>query len=316
MKRSSQEWPARRVIYSRRTTYRGSYEIQPRRAARRSEHGSDTAHDRRRAGARHTRRARRGRAARDTLAGTKPAWATPKADKGSTADSAQVSARVYLAGRDAAGLAAYAKAVSDPASPAYGKYLSAQQADARFGATKAQVAAVKSWLTAAGLKVTGTTRHYVSVSGDVAAVEKAFGTQLHNYAKGSRTYRAPSKAASAPAGLDGAVLTVTGLDNAPHKAASKDQLPPPDAVFKNSGPFSTYYGSNTASTLPSAYGKEIPYAVQGYTGKQLRAAYGAAGTPASMSASPSPTRTPRRRSPSTRPPTRRRTATSSGRRAS
>ncbi|MER5433772.1 S53 family peptidase [Streptomyces sp. NPDC002588] len=213
--------------------------------------------------------------ARDTLAGTKPAWATAKADKGATADSAQVHARVYLAGRDATGLAAYAKAVADPNSPAYGKYLSAKQAQARFGATKAQVAAVKSWLASAGLKVTGTTQHYVSVTGDVAAAEKAFGTQLHNYAKGTKTYRAPSKSASAPTSLDGAVLTVTGLDNAPHKAASKDQLPPPDAVFKNSGPFSSYYGSNTASTLPSAYGKKIPYAVQGYTGKQLRAAYGA-----------------------------------------
>ncbi|WP_371671935.1 S53 family peptidase [Streptomyces sp. NBC_00289] len=212
---------------------------------------------------------------RDTLAGTKPAWATAKADKGATANGAQVSARVYLAGRNASGLAAYAKAVSDPTSAAYGKYLSAGQAQARFGATKAQVAAVKSWLSAAGLKVTGVTRHYVSVTGDVAAAEKAFGTQLHNYAKGSKTYRAPAKTASAPDALDGAVLTVTGLDNAPHKATHSDTLPPPDAVFKNSGPFSSYYGSKTATTLPDAYGKKIPYAVKGYTGKQLRAAYGA-----------------------------------------
>ncbi|MFF3940258.1 S53 family peptidase [Streptomyces phaeofaciens] len=213
--------------------------------------------------------------ARDTLAGTRPAWATAAADKGATADGARVDARVYLRGRNAGGLAAYAKAVSDPASPAYGAYLSAKQARARFGATAAQVAAVRAWLTAAGLKITGTSEHYVSVSGDVAAAERAFGTQLHNYAKGGRTYRAPARTASAPAGLDGAVLTVTGLDNAPHKASSKDQLPPPDAVFKNSGPFSSYYGSNVASTLPDAYGKKIPYAVQGYTGKQLRAAYGA-----------------------------------------
>ncbi|MGX1548945.1 S53 family peptidase [Streptomyces adustus] len=212
---------------------------------------------------------------RDTLAGTKPAWATAKADKGATADTSQVSARVYLAGRDAAGLAAYAKAVSDPASAAYGKYLGADQAQARFGATEAQVKAVKAWLASAGLKVTGTTQHYVSVSGDVAAAEKAFGTQLHNYTKGSKTYRAPSRTASAPESLKGAVLTVTGLDNAPHRASAKEQLPPPDSVFKNSGPFSSYYGSNTASTLPSAYGKKIPYAVEGYTGKQLRAAYGA-----------------------------------------
>ncbi|MGW0615130.1 S53 family peptidase [Streptomyces sp. NPDC002788] len=212
---------------------------------------------------------------RDLLAGTRPAWATARADEGATSDGARVTARVYLAGKDAAGLAAYARAVSDPKSPAYGKYLTAQQAQARFGATEAQVAAVKSWLTAAGLKVTGVTRHYVSATGDVAAAEKAFGTQLHNFAKGSKTYRAPASTASVPAGLADAVLTVTGLDNAPHMATHDDQLPPPDTVFRNAGPFSSYYGSNTASTLPTAYGKHIPYAVKGYTGKQLRAAYGA-----------------------------------------
>ncbi|MFC9284873.1 protease pro-enzyme activation domain-containing protein [Streptomyces collinus] len=216
-----------------------------------------------------------GTPARDALAGTKPAWATAKADKGATADSSHVSARVYLAGRDRAGLAAYAKAVSDPSSPLYGKFLSAHKAQARFGATKAQVSAVKSWLKSAGLQITEVTSHYVAVSGDVAAVEKAFGTQMHNFAKGSKTYRAPAKTATVPAGLQGAVLTVTGLDSAPHKSTHDDQLPPPDAVFKNSGPFSSYYGSNIASTLPDAYGQKIPYAIKGYTGKQLRAAYGA-----------------------------------------
>jgi subtilase family serine protease len=212
---------------------------------------------------------------RDTLTGTRPAWATAKADKGATSDGSKVTARVYFAGRDATGLTAYAKAVSDPRSAAYGKYLTAAQVKQRFGASPAQVAAVKSWLTASGLKVTGVTAHYVTVTGDVAAAEKAFSTQLHNYAKGKRTYRAPAKTASAPESLNGAVLTVTGLDNAPHTATHDDTLPAPDAVFRNSGPFSSYYGSNTASTLPTAYGKQIPYAVQGYTGKQLRAAYGA-----------------------------------------
>ncbi|MEV0224212.1 S53 family peptidase [Streptomyces sp. NPDC050704] len=212
---------------------------------------------------------------RDRLQGTKPLWATAKADKGATANASRVSARVYLAGRDAAGLSAYAKAVSDPSSASYGKYLSARRAQARFGATKAQVAEVTAWLKAAGLSVTGTTRHYISVTGEVADTEKAFGTQLHNYAKGGKTYRAPAAAASAPADLNGAVLTVTGLDNAPHKANHTDTLPPPDAVFHNAGPFSSYYGSNTATTLPDAYGTKIPYAVKGYTGKQLRAAYGA-----------------------------------------
>src|SRR5690348_6044029 len=70
---------------------------------------------------------------RHTLAGTRPGLATAKADQGATSSSAQVSVRVYLAGRDAEGLDAYAKAVSDPSSPLYGKYLSAEQAQQRFG---------------------------------------------------------------------------------------------------------------------------------------------------------------------------------------
>jgi len=212
---------------------------------------------------------------RQLLSGTKPQWATSTADKGATADSSKVSVRVYLAGRDAKGLAAYAKSVSDPNSADYGHYLSAAQTKARYGATKAQIAEVTHWLKSSGLKVTATSQHYITVTGDVAAAEKAFGTQLHNYSKAGHTYHAPATTASAPASLHGAVLTVTGLDNAPKKSSHDDTLPPPDAVFKNAGPFSTYYGSNTNTKLPSAYGDKAPYAIKGYTGEQLRAAYGA-----------------------------------------
>ncbi|MEE4544341.1 S53 family peptidase [Streptomyces sp. V4-01] len=212
---------------------------------------------------------------RQLLNGTKPAWATAQADKGSAADSGKVTARVYLAGQDAKGLAAYAAAVSDPNSASYGKYLTASQVQARYGATKAQIAEVTGWLKSAGLKVTGTSQHYITVTGDVAAAEKAFGTQLHNYTKGGKVYHAPATTASAPASLKGAVLTVTGLDNAPKTSKHDDELPPPDAVFKNAGPFSSYYGSKTNTSLPDAYGTKAPYAIQGYTGAQLRAAYGA-----------------------------------------
>lgn len=212
---------------------------------------------------------------RHTLAGSKPAWATAKSDKGATSDANKVTLRVYLAGRDAKGLAAYAQAVSDPASASYGAFLSAAQAKSRFGATKQQVSETTAWLESSGLKVTGTSAHYLTVTGDVSAAEKAFGTQLHNYTKGSRTYRAPVGTASVPASLNGAVLTVTGLDNSPRRARHQDTLPPPGAVFKNAGPFSTYFGSSTDKHLPVAYGTHAPYAIKGYTGKQLRAAYGA-----------------------------------------
>ncbi|MGW1073872.1 S53 family peptidase [Streptomyces sp. NPDC002537] len=212
---------------------------------------------------------------RQVLQGTKPLWATPSTDRGTVADSNQVTARVYLAGRDAKGLAAYAQAVSDPKSRSYGKYLTAKQAQERFGATKGQIAEVTGWLTSSGLKVTGTNDHYITVTGDAAAAKKAFGTELHNYAKDGRTFHAPEKAASVPASLGDAVLTVVGLNNAPRLAHHDDALPGPSKAFRNSGPFSTYYGSNTNTGLPSAYGGHVPYAIKGYTGKQLRAVYGA-----------------------------------------
>ncbi|WP_327298006.1 S53 family peptidase [Streptomyces sp. NBC_01197] len=217
-----------------------------------------------------------GTGSRHALQGTKPLWAKASADRGASANSGQVNARVYLAGRDAKGLTAYAKEVSDPQSASYGKYLSAKQAKARFGTTPEQVKQVTAWLKSSGLKVTGTNEHYVSVSGDVSAAEKAFSTQLHNYRKGSKTYRAPTSTASAPASLQGAVLTVVGLDNAPHNVKhDTTTLPPPSAVFKNAGPMSSYYGQKVNKDLPNAYGEKAPYAIKGYTGKQLRAAYGA-----------------------------------------
>ncbi|MFF3062593.1 protease pro-enzyme activation domain-containing protein [Streptomyces sp. NPDC057909] len=212
---------------------------------------------------------------RQLINGTKPAWATAKADKGATADDGKVAARVYLTGRDAKGLAAYAAAVSDPKSAQYGKYLTAAQAQSRFGATGAQIAEVTGWLRSSGLTVTGTNQHYVTVTGTVADAEKAFDTQLHNYSKDGKTYHAPASTASVPSALNGAVLTVVGLDNAPKMSKHDDTLPPPGAVFKNSGPFSSYFGSKINPNLPNAYGTKAPYAIKGYTGEQLRAAYGA-----------------------------------------
>jgi subtilase family serine protease len=221
--------------------------------------------------------------ARAALAGSKPAWAKPSADRGATASSAAVTAKVYLAGRDLAGQNALAKAVSDPESSSYGHYLTPQQVQARFGATPEQVAAVKAWLTGAGLKVTGSNQHYLTVQGDAAAAQRAFDVRLHSYAKSGHVYRAPDTEASVPTSVASAVLSVDGLSTVPVRAqhdtaTPSDTLPGPGAAFVNAGPFSSYYGSKTAKGTPKAYGKVQPYTVKGYTGTQLRSAYGATST--------------------------------------
>ena len=93
--------------------------------------------------------------ARAGIAGTRPAWATGSARMSSQAvTSGTVSARVYLAGQDPAGLAAYAIASSTPGNARYGHYLTPAQVMARYGPTQAQVSAVTGWLTAAGLTMT------------------------------------------------------------------------------------------------------------------------------------------------------------------
>jgi subtilase family serine protease len=215
---------------------------------------------------------------RTSIAHTKPVWATSARHAATPqAVSDSVAARVYLAGQNPAALAAYATAVSNPASSSYAHYLTAAQAQQRFGTTNAQIVAVSGWLTSAGLKVTATNQHYISVTGSLAQARKAFAVSFGNFkAPDGQVARAPEQDASAPSSVAADVLAISGLDTARHTAQPKDQLPPPPANLYIAGPCSKYYGQKTATTLPAAYGKHQPYALCGYTPRQLRGAYGTA----------------------------------------
>jgi subtilase family serine protease len=86
---------------------------------------------------------------------------------------------VALTPRDPFGLKTFATAVSTPGTPQYGHYLSVGQFARRFGATPAHVAAVAAALRRAGLDVEPPNRNdlMLPVSGDVAAVQRAFETR-------------------------------------------------------------------------------------------------------------------------------------------
>ena len=161
------------------------------------------------------------------------------------ASTPELSARIYLAGRDPAGLAAYARAVSQPTSPDYQHYLTPTQVQTRFGATPAQVTAITTWLADSGLRVTATTPHYVAVTGPPAAL----GTRI-------------------PARLAPAVLTITTTP----VPLSEDSTP------VDVGNCATYYGQKPAIGLPPAYGTTPSYDTCGYTPAQVRAAYGVSGS--------------------------------------
>jgi subtilase family serine protease len=216
--------------------------------------------------------------ARAAIAGTHPAWATASARMSSQpVTSGTVTARVYLAGQDPAGLAAYAMASSTPGNALYGRYLTPAQVMAQFGPTPAQVSAVTSWLTGAGLTVTKVEDEmggYVAVQGSVQAAARAFSVTFGMFrGPDRRADRAPEQAATAPASLASAVLTVTGLDTATHDMIPADTLPPPGPNYWVAPPCSKYYGQKIASSEPSAYGAKQPWTNCGYTPRQIRGAY-------------------------------------------
>jgi len=216
---------------------------------------------------------------RSAIPDTRPSWASASARvSAAPVTTGTVNARVYLAGQNAAGLAAYATAVSTPSSADYGHYLSAAQVEAEFGPTSAQIAAVKAWLTGDGLTVTSVNDSvdgYVTVSGSVSDAAKAFNVTFQNFrGPDKRTDRAPAETASAPASVASAVLTVSGLDTATHQMKPADTLPPPGPNYWVAPPCSAYYGQKIATSEPSAYGKKQPWTNCGYTPAQVRSAYG------------------------------------------
>ncbi|RIX28081.1 serine protease [Amnibacterium setariae] len=215
---------------------------------------------------------------------SKPTWLSKAKHLGDASSGAKTTAKVYLApkgGVDA--LKAAALAVSTPGSASYGKFLTPAQYRSRFAPSAQAVRTVEHYLRAAGLTVTGveSSNRYISVSGDVAAAKKAFAAPIGRYTHGGRTVQAPTTTLKLPTGIAGLVSTITGLDTTPNLAHPAAATPtPPDAGFRNARPASTGYGSLDAkyeadfkTPLPKFQGKTLPYAVSGYTGPLLRAAY-------------------------------------------
>jgi subtilase family serine protease len=213
---------------------------------------------------------------RTAIPDTHPDWATASA-RMSQQPTGTVTANVYLASQDASGLASYATDVSTPGNALYGHYLTAAQVMSRFGPTAAQLSAVKSWLTGAGLTVTKTVDNiggYVQVQGSVSQAAAAFGVTFGTYrGPDKQIVRAPAQAASVPASLTGDVSDISGLDTANHFAKPADTLPPPGSNYWVAPPCSQYYGQLT-SFEPEAYGKHQPWTNCGYTPRQIRSAYG------------------------------------------
>jgi subtilase family serine protease len=218
---------------------------------------------------------------RHPLDGSMPKWLHQAHDMGASSSAQQMNFGVLLAMRDQAGAMATLKAISDPASSSYGKWLTNAEFDARYAPAKSSVTAVQNWLRSEGFQVNKIlpSGMYVEASGSVAKVESAFGTSVHNYSYLGKDVHANnsqlSLPANTPAAVTSALSAVIGIDQgiALKHTADTEPGPPPGARY-GVQPCSAYYAQKVATDKPTAYGKHQPYAVCGYGPQQFQGAYG------------------------------------------
>lgn len=204
--------------------------------------------------------------------------------------SDRVDLTVALRLRDVAALDAFNEDVSDPASGAYGDYLSPARFRRRFSPSPVSVRRVSSWLEAQGLtveRVSGN-RTLIDVSGPAGAAERAFATRVVSHRSGGQRMTEATVPLSVPGRLAPTVLSVVGLEGTvAHPLAQPANVPPPP-IFRNARPCSRFWAQKYAKRrhkvktkqgkkivgLPDAYGERQPWAVCGYTPHQLEGAYG------------------------------------------
>lgn len=227
-----------------------------------------------------------------------PAWTAHATRLAAPSASKDLSFTMTLAPADQAAAAAYAESVSDPASTNYREYLTPAQYAARFGPTASSTAAVKTWLSGQGLRVTGQGTGYLRVSGDVTSVNAAFHTTMGSYRRDDLTVAAPTSAISVPASIRGDVQAVVGLDTSPTFGDDLTSLSQTTAQLAakqygitlpanaTASPTMTnscgrYWGQAEAPYLdkaPAPANKRLPDPVCGYTPAQLNAARGVTAT--------------------------------------
>ncbi len=224
-------------------------------------------------------------AGRAALAGSVPSWATASALKGAADPSGSVGFRVYLGWTNEAGAQALARAVSDPHSPSYGKYVTPAQFRAQFAPSASTIAAVQNWLRSQGFTIdySPLNNRYVAAEGTVAQAEAAFGAQIDEYSVQGKLVRSPASALTVPSQFAGVVDAVLGLDDSAQFVQLNqivDQAPPP-AGFRNAPPLADWFGQLASPyAFPSGFTSDpagtgtVPWSVKGTTPAQIKSAYG------------------------------------------
>jgi kumamolisin len=137
---------------------------------------------------------------------------------------------VTLPFRNAPALSAYLRAVSDPTSPLYDRFLSNAQFAQAFGPAPSDQLGVAHYLESRGLTTVylSSDRTTVGVMGTLAQLEQAFSVGFSMYRSHGQTFFAPTASPSVPSSLAPWVRNVVGLTN--YNFGFRPQLTPNPAV--------------------------------------------------------------------------------------
>ncbi len=146
---------------------------------------------------------------------------------GQTDPNQHISLSVGLQLRDANGLKQYVQDITNPKSLNYHRYLTPAQVSDVFGPDKTTYNALLQFLQQSGFTIKATYKHrlLITFSGTVGQVESVFHVQINNYtAPDGHQFYANSTDPLLPASLAGAILSISGLNNALHwQHASLDE---------------------------------------------------------------------------------------------
>ena len=225
--------------------------------------------------------------ARTTLAGSAPSWATAAKYAGPADPTTDVGFRVYLGWTNPSAAEALARAVSDPHSASYGKYLTPNRFRSQFAPAAADVAKVQNWLRSQGFSIiySPQNNHYVSAEGSVSQLAAAFGAQFGLYNVRGQAVRSPSGDVSIPSTLAGIIKSVIGLDESYRFVETYHTTganAPPEAGFRNAPPLPLFWAEPPLSPYAfpagfTAIGGTAPWTPKGYTPDQIKSAYGISG---------------------------------------
>jgi Pro-kumamolisin, activation domain/Bacterial Ig-like domain (group 3) len=150
------------------------------------------------------------------LNGHVPNWAIAANDLGSVSPTRRLDNLHLILARSPRVQAAFEQLLADqqnPNSPRYHQWLTPQQTADQYGIAPADLTAVTNWLQSQGLTVDGVSAGgvFVTFSGPVSVVERAFATNIHNFRHESASRYAPTAEPAIPEALSGVIQSVAGL---------------------------------------------------------------------------------------------------------